>query len=244
MLLLTLALIAAAPQATAQDSIAAAIVDQYIKRLDIDAIPSDSLLYVESRIIQRGYSDTLIMRRWKGTANRQRVELWYEGTLQKAFYSDGRHLYRSYDTEDGKWHSINADKYYDLVQPYSIGGPLQRWRVNGEELSYGGIATLDSSRLYRILATSNSHYDRQYFIDCNSRLLVLYTESNSVNGEPLSTEGKRRVDWHAYTEYQTVGNMLLPSKERYQHAGNITLIEHAIRFVKTDEKIFNSEKIR
>ena len=46
------------------------------------------------------------------------------------------------------------------------------------------------------------------------------------------------MDWHAYHEYQPLGEVLLPSVESYQYQNSIVLIFHKARYVANDERIF------
>ena len=231
----------ASGQASTSEHKADSIVDAFYRTLNLEALRSDSLLYVESHIIPRGQTDTLIMRRWAGPRQRRRVELWYQGQLQMCLFSDGRTYFDHYRDDEG-WKSVNAEKYYDEIQAYDIYGPLYQWRIRGEELTYEGIAWYNEKPVVRIGARNSSHYDRHYYFEQGSKLLFLYTESDSINGEPLSIPTQNRVDWHAYHEYQPLGEVLLPAVESYQHKNNITLIFHKARYVANDERIFTQRQ--
>ena len=133
---------------------------------------------------------------------------------------------------------MNAETYYDAEQAYDIYGPLYQWRLRGEDLTYEGVARYKDQPVIRIGARSPSHYDRHYYFEQGSKLLFLYTESDSVAGEPLPLKTRNRVDWHAYHEYQPLGEVLLPSVESYQYQNSIVLIFHKARYVANDERIF------
>lgn len=219
----------------------AATVEAFLHTLNIASVRTDSVLYMESHIVPRGETDTLIMRRWAGMQHRRRVEMWYKGELQMCLFSDGHTYFERYDTKEG-WKSINNEKYFNEAQSYEIFGPLYQWQLKGEEFTYEGIAYLKNRPVVRIAARSPSHYDRHYYFELESKLLFLFTESDSINGEAVPIKTRNRVDWHAYHEYQPLGQMLLPSIESYQHKNSITLIFHKARYVEPNEKLFTQRQ--
>lgn len=221
---------------------AAATVDAFLHTLNLEARSSDSVLFVESHIVPRGQTDTLIMRRWAGQQHRRRIEVWYEGRLQMCLFSDGHTYFESYQRDEG-WRSINDEKYYDEEQAYNIFGPLYQWQLRGEDLRYEGTAYLNDKPVVRISARSPSHYDRHYYFEKESKLMFLYTESDSIAGEALPLRTRNRVDWHAYHEYQPLGEILLPSAESYQYKNSITLIFHKARYVANDDRLFTERQI-
>lgn len=225
-----------------EDRKAAQVVDDFYRMLNLDSLRTDSILYIESHIVPNGHTDTLTMRRWTATRHRQRVEFWYQGILQMCLFSDGRTYYESYREEEG-WKSVNRSDYYDAVEIYDIHGPLYQWREHGEELTYEGTVLFEGNRVERIGSRSPLHYDRHYYFEQESKLMFLYTESDSIGGEPSPITTRNRVDWHAYHEYQPLGNILLPSVESYQHQGSITLIFNRASYVALDERIFTQRQM-
>lgn len=225
----------------ASEGRAATVVADYYRTLNLGSLRADSLLFIESRIVGRGDTDTLVMRRWSGPQHRRRVELWHRGALQMCLFSDGRTYYECYHIDRG-WRSVNADDYFEEAQQYDSYGPLYQWMLRGESLRYEGSALLRDDTVERVGARSASHYDRHYYFEKESKLLFLYTESDSINGEPTVIPPRNRVDWHAYHEYQPLGTALLPSVESYQHHNNITLIFHKARYVAYDERIFTQRQ--
>ena len=243
LLWLTLSLSALAQEASAiAEERAAATVDAFYRTLNLASLRTDSILFVESHIVTRGQTDTLVMRRWAGQQHRRRVELWHKGIMQMCLFSDGRTFFESYKSDEG-WKSINSEKYYDKAISYDIFGPLYQWQIRGEELTYEGVAYLQNKPVIRIAARNSTHYDRHYYFEQDSKLMFLYTESDSINGEPLSVRGRNRVDWRAYHEYQPIGSALLPSVESYQHKNSVTLIFHKARYVATDNRIFTQRQL-
>ena len=220
---------------------AAQVVGAYLRSMNCDALRSDSILYIESKIAVRGSGDTVTMRRWFGTGNRMRIEIWHRGRLERCQYSAGRQIFHSYTSNEGKWKIVARDTYYDITQPYRFSGPLYRWEMQGEELTYLGGGLFEGRPIDRVEARNGNHYDRTYYFDRGSHRLFLYTESNRVNGEDMTSEGKLRVDWHMYHEYISIGGMLLPRSESYQHQGEITLIFHTPRYIATDQRLFTQD---
>lgn len=220
---------------------AAEVVSAFYRTLNLEALRTDSLLFVESRVVIRGDTDTLIMRRWCGPRHRRRLEMWHNGGLQMCLFSDGHTYFERYKVSDG-WKSINAEDYFDEAQVYEVYGPLYQWYLQGDELTYEGTVQFRDNRVECVTARSASHYDRRYYFERDSKLLFLYTESDSINGEPTPIPPRNRVDWHAYHEYRPLGLALLPSAESYQHDNSITLIFHQARYVAYDERIFTQRQ--
>lgn len=218
------------------------VVEDFYRVLNLEALQGDSLLFVESHIVPRGQTDTLIMRRWAGPRHRRRVELWFQDTLQMCLFSDGRTYFERYRNDEG-WKSIHAEKYHDEVQAYDIYGPLYQWQLRGDDLTYEGTVTFHGQPVERIGVRNPQHYDRHYYFEKESKLMFLYTESDSIGGEPATIAPRNRVDWHAYHEYQPLGEALLPSVESYQHQGAITLLFHHARRVAFDDRIFTQRQL-
>lgn len=223
------------------DGKASQVVADFYRALNLGALQVDSLLYIESRIVPRGQTDTLVMQRWAGPRQRQRMELWYDGVLQQCLFTDGKTYYECYHIGEG-WKSVNAESFYDEALGYDFRGPLYQWYLHGNELRYEGSVLFEGQPAERIGVRNPTRYDRRYYFERDSKLLFLYTESDSIGGEPVPVAPRNRVDWHAYHEYQPLGAMLLPSVESYQHNGSVTFIFHRAQYVAPDEKLFTQRK--
>lgn len=221
---------------------AAEVVNDYYRMLNLESICADSILFIDSRIVHRGSTDTLHMLRWIAPGQRMRIEFTADDTLQRCYFSDGRHIYEEYDPEKNGWRSINGDTYHDAVDRYDYRGPLFQWQLRGLDLIYEEPITFEGVPAERVSTHHPEQYDRHYFFERASRLLFMYTESDSIGGKPPTLPPRGRVDWHAYHEYQPIGNAMLPSVESYQYQGIITIIFNTIRYVRYDERLFTERK--
>lgn len=241
LVLLTLGIFAhgaKAQQSNDTNQRASSIVASYYSILNYDAIPKDSILYIETHIVQRGSTDTLLMLRWFAVPQYNRIEIWDQNVLLTGYHSDGKSSFREYDTTLHMWKDINSDTYLDKVAPYDFHGPLYHWQNHGVELQYDGEYKFEGHPVYRISAKSPQTYDRKYLFEKETGLLFLFTESDSIDGNALARKGNRRKDWHAYHEFQPLNTIVLPSQESYQYNSTITLISHKAKFIGFNQKLF------
>lgn len=216
---------------------AAMIVDQYLRLLNFDAVKTDSMLYIESFVIDRDNTDdTLFMRRWHIEPNSNRVELWHGGELGFGLTTDGYKIFKKYNAEKKQWQRIPVETYYDNESGYNYHGPLHNWRKLGVELTYMGELDFQGNRVYRVLAKEPYRYDRYYLFEKMSSILFLIDEQ-TTHSEDI-TDKAIHVDWRAFHEYVPLGDCLFPSVESYQHEERITIIYHKYRYLPIDRSLF------
>lgn len=227
------------PIVTATNSdTAKAIVDNFLRALNYEALPADSMLYIESSIFDfNDRSDTLVMKRWFMPPHNHRVEIWEHGNIQLGYLTNGTDNARRYDTVKHRWQKIDLATYYDNGFAYDFHSPLYSWRTNGTELHYLGKWELHGVKVYKVHAETPSMYARDYLFDIDNGLLFFVIEYSTVFGgeeDPYH----RNVDWRAFTDYIHIGKSLLPYTESYKQNGHVTVINHRYAFLKKDRKKF------
>ena len=98
----------------------------------------------------------------------------------------------------------------------------------------------NSNKVYRILVTDPSRYDRYYMFEKESGLLFLIKELETQGDDVMTSD--IHVDWRAYHEYMPFGRSILPSVESYQKGPSITIIHHSYSYLPVDTTIFNRDK--
>lgn len=220
---------------------ASSIVEEFNAMLNYGALPQDSVLYIKTNIVQRGMSDTLVMHRWYAIPQYTRIEIRHKDTLITAYYGDGKKIFRAYDTVLHKWKDINNETYINKTSPYDFHGPLYYWKTHGIELHYDGEFKYEGQPVHRIYAHSTQNYDRYYLFEKERKLMFLYTETDSIDGQALQNHGRNRIDWHAYMEYRPIGKSLFVSQESYQYNSTIVFIYHDINFIDYDLRYFQED---
>ena len=89
------------------DDTAAYTVDRYLRILNIDGLPKDSMLVMETAITTYGSSDTIWMRRWYAWPGKLRVEVINGDKLETGLITNGKDRFRRYLTAYESWESIS-----------------------------------------------------------------------------------------------------------------------------------------
>ena len=217
---------------------AKAIVERFLKALNYEALPADSMLYIESSIFDfHDRSDTLVMKRWFLPPHSHRVELWLHGKLQLGYLTNGLDNARLYDTIKHVWQKMTLADYYDKGAAYDFHTPLYKWRTNGTEVQYLGEKEIQGVKVYEVHVETPGMYKREYLFERENRLLffiIEHTEIYSGEVDPYH----RNVDWRAFTDYIHIGQSLLPYTESYRRDGRVTVINHRYTFLKKEKKKF------
>lgn len=217
---------------------AKAIVDRFIRALDYEALPADSILYIESSIFDfHDRSDTLLMKRWFMPPHNHRVELWEHGEIKLGYLTDGTNNARRYDTVKHLWQKITLSDYYDKGSAYDFHTPLYKWRTNGTELQYLGEKELHGVKVNEVHVETPGMHVREYLFEKENGLLffvIEHPETFEGDVDPRNTH----VEWRAFTDYIHIGRSLLPYTESYKKDGRVTVINHRYAFLKKDKKKF------
>lgn len=213
------------------------ILERYLALLNYDAIRTDSILYIESRIfIQNSPTDTIIMKRWFYPQANYRVELWQGGKLTIGLRSNGYDTFMEYDAEQRQWFKVDVARYYNRLDAYNFHSSLYNWRDHHTSLRYDGIWNFNGSQAYRLFIKQQDVFDRYYMFEKESGLLFMYDELDSYMD--MERDVTDHVDWRAFHEYTPLDKCLFPSIESYQMNGNIVMIFHQYRYIKFDYDIF------
>ena len=215
------------------------VMDRYFDLLNFNGIHRDSILYMETVTYKRSApSDTAILKRWFLYPNRFRAELWHGDTLLEGCYTDGKGIYKEYrlGVIDG-WTTVSQSRYYVLEPGYDFRGPLFRWQADGSELTYKGEWNFNGQTVERVYVDTPLRYCRNLLFERESGLLFLIEETNK-HSEYTNHQAYDHPDWHAYHEYQPLGNVLLPSVESYQMNNDVVFHFTSYRYIPIDMKTF------
>lgn len=240
--LMLIALPAQSQSALSNADTAALIIGRHYEITDYDAIPKDSMLFIESHIVYQDQpKDTLLMRRWYVWPNRFRLEITRQDSLLTGYRNDGKDEYMKYDHRKDDWAPVNINYYYNEMTSYDFRGPLYRWEANGGELRYEGDMIYQGHPVSSVYVTMPGMYDKHYLFEKESGLLFLINETNKTF-ERTEFAQSIRVDWRAFLEYEQVGLSLLVSKESYKKDGIVVTIEHHGTILPANDRIFTHNK--
>ena len=129
--LMLIALPAQSQSALSNADTAALIIGRHYEITDYDAIPKDSMLFIESHIVYQDQpKDTLLMRRWYVWPNRFRLEITRQDSLLTGYRNDGKDEYMKYDYRKDDWAPVNINYYYNLLRlsrtPIPMGSQRRR----------------------------------------------------------------------------------------------------------------------
>ncbi len=239
LLLLPLTVLAQNHQDMLDDS-AKVVVDRYLQMLNIDGLPQDSLLVMETAITNLGQKDTVWMRRWYAAPNKFRVEVWNRGKLETGIVTNGQDRFRRYLTAYGSWESVPREDIEKKMQGYDFRGPLYHWREKGATLSWNGTTTLKGEPLQVVKVECPGMYERYYMFEPESGLLTLIFETDkTADGNHQYT--KDRIDWKSIHEYQPLTTGILPSQESFMRQGVLTILNSTTHFEEMNPDIFEKD---
>lgn len=245
-LLALLAMLAPGLQAMSQnhqdlmDDSAKAAVDRYLAILNIEGLPDDSLLVMETSITFYGEKDTIRMLRWYAAPEKLRVEVWNNGKLETGLVGNGKDRWRRYLPAYGSWESINQAEFYGRMQGYDFRGPLHDWRAKGATLTWNGTTTLKGEPLQVVKVTCPTMFERYYMFEPGSGLLTLIFETDKAADGSTPRHGGH-IDWKSIHEYQPLEHGLLPSLESFMRDGVLTIMSSTTHFEKLDDQLFEHD---
>lgn len=218
------------------------VVDRYLRLLNVDALPADSLLVIETTVTFTGSTDTVTMHRWYMPGQRFRVEVYQKGELQTGLVSNGKDRFSRYNRRGQTWEKIHVEELEDAFRAYDFRGPLYDWRGRNAELTWEGIATVNNHALQSVKVSCPDFYDRHYMFEPESGLLVLIVETEFMPGvsekAPLN---ENHIDWKTIHEYQPLGASLLVTQESFARNGMLTVLTSTVHFEPADEALFNRD---
>lgn len=230
--------VSAQNKASAVDT-AQRIVERYLRLMNFDGVKRDSILYIETIAYKRSSpGDTAVLKRWFLYPNCFRAELWHGDTLLEGAYTDGKEIYREYrlGVLDG-WTRVAQSRYYVLEPGYDFRGSLYHWKADAAELTYKGEWDYNGQKVHRVYVDTPMRYCRNYLFEKESGMLFLIEETNK-HSEYTDHAAYDHPDWHAFSEYQPLGGVLLPSVEVYQMKGDLVFHFSTGRYIPKDMNIF------
>lgn len=246
-LLLLTATYGAKAQATApasEEAIAQGIkiVERYLEMVDFQREKTDSMLYVESKVVDRSHpKDTMTIYRWYMAPRYMRVEIWQNGRINDGYYTDGTTIFRKFRESTRDWADTPQDNFVKRTTPLDIRGALYDWRSKGSEISYAGEYTIEGQKVDRIFVQSPGVFDRYYFFEKKTGLLFMTTEMESTLEQNEIAKNAVRVDWRAWNEFTPVHYFMMPSVESYQYDGQIVIIHNKYRYLPKQTKLFSED---
>lgn len=226
--------------AGAQDT-AATIVDRYLRMLNYEALPTDSLLVMETTVRYHGSDATFRMRRLYSHGNMMRVEVWKGDSLTTGYCTNGSTRFRKYYPTHKWWNDVPTGSLAEDIQPYDFRGPLYNWRDRGITLTYNGTTTLKGQTLQVVRAKQPNHFTRYYMFDAESGLLTLMLEKNEDDVAQKQWLNVKPIDFKTYHEFTPLGPCLLPSQESFMSDSLLTIMETKSHFEPRNDLLFNQD---
>jgi len=219
---------------------AAAIIDNYLGYINFEHLLKDSVLFVSSSVVARDHpEDTIKILRWYGSNRQTRIEMWQNGKMEDAFYSNGKKVFKRFSKSYRAWRNMSQLSYYDMTIPMDIRGALYNWRSKGAEAYYVGQYTYNDHPVLRVFVAQPELYDRNYFFERETGLLFIVTEDNHIFGDAEAAVNAKRVDWRGWHEFTPFRGCLLPTIESYQVDGQVFVINNHYEMVAHKSAYFN-----
>ncbi len=222
---------------------AAAIIDRYIGIIDFGQLPYDSVLCVETRVIDRSHPrDTITIKRWYMPPRYNRTEIWQNGRLEDAYHSDGLKLFRKFHTGRREWANLTPDSYYGITMPLDIRGALYDWRAKGAEAFFAGEMNYKGVKVDRVFVTMPETFDRYYFFEHETGLLGFLVEEPHIYGDREPALNAVRVDWKAWHEFTPLKGLMLPKEESYQVGEYQIVVQyHTYHYEAPQKELFTED---
>lgn len=229
----------AADSTNADTAQAAEIIDRYIKIIDFDRIIGDSMLYVESWVVERDNpNDTMFIYRWYMSGHRLRIEMWQKGKMEDAYVTDGKNIFHRFSKSYRDWKIMSQISFYDMVTALDVRGALYDWRAKGSEAKYMGEYEYQGKPVDRVFVATPELFDRNYFFEKETGLLFLLTEEDHIFGDAKKAVNAEKLDWRGWSEFVPLRGCYLPSVESYQQNGQVVIIHHSYRLEAANTKLF------
>lgn len=218
------------------------IVDQYLDIIDFDRLLVDSMIYIETKIVDRSNpTDTMRVHQWYANGRRSRIEMYQNGQLESGYYCNGLSGFRMFHSGRRAWVDLIQSSYYDYVYPLDPRGALFDWRSKGSEIVYDGETRFNGNDVERIFVTSPSTFDRYYFFEKNTGLLFLTKEEDHIYGDSKKTDNAQRIDWRGWHQFTPIGSCMVPTEESYQYKDQIVLIFRTYKLIPFNKTAFTED---
>ena len=239
LLLLPAAMFGQTHVVTASDSAARAL-DRYQQLLNIDALPQDRMLVIETAIAIGDTKDTIRMTRWYAYPEMMRVEVINDGKMETGLVTNGKDRFKRFRQYNGEWEAVKKSEFDHYFAGFDFRGPLYHWRIKGLTLTWMGNTTLKGQTLQVVKVQGPEMFDRYYMFDPNNGLLTLIIEEESPK-ELYDMYKAGHVEWKAIHEFMPVGESLLPSLESFARKGVLTVLSSQMHFEPLNTELFNRD---
>lgn len=219
---------------------AEAAVERYLQMMNVNGLPADSMVVIETTVTTFGSKDTVRILRWHVPTNKFRVEVWHGGRLESGLVSNGGTRCRKFSPSERSWSTVSAEEFSTSLGGYDFRGPLFGWRLKGTRLQWCGNTLLKGQPLQVVKVTSPGMYDRYYMFEPGSGLLTLIIENDSAD-ERYAPLREAHIDWKTIHEYLPLGVSLVPSLESFMRDGVLTIMSSTAHFEAVDEALFNRD---
>jgi len=212
--------------------------------LNYDALPTDSMLVLETTVTFHGSNDTFIMKRWFATPTMMRLEVYHGDTLTTGLCTNGGARHREYSHHNQWWNESDHNTFHRKMDAYDFRGPLYNWQLHGIKLSYMGTAELKGQPLQVVRAQQEQAYTRYYMFEEQSGLMVLMQEKDddSTFTTPLlQALAVKPIDYKVVHEYSPAGASLIMSEESYMRDGLLTFMHTKAHFEPRNNLLFNQD---
>lgn len=221
------------------DDTARGIVDRYVALLNYDALPTDSMLVMETVVTYHAHPDTFVIRRWFLPPNMQRIEVWRQDSLTAGFCTNGTDRFRQYSAVDGWWNDLFPSDFERKISSYDFRNSLYR-RDSMVTYTYAGLTTLKGEPLQAVRVEQPDVYTRYLLFEQRSGLLLFIIETNEMPSTSFSP-GYNHAAWKAYHEYLPVGSSLIASQESFMRNGMLTIMNTTAHFEPRNTLLFNQD---
>lgn len=234
-------LLALAPVVQAQsDSAAIRIVERYLGILNIDALPHDSMLVINTTVTYPGSTDTFTMQRLYVWPHMFRVDVYdQKGKRQKGLCSNGTTRHRSYDQQRGWWRDVTQATFYNMLASYDFRGPLYNWQSQGVDLRYEGRADFRGQPLEVVKVSGPLVFTRHYMFEETGLLAVILVSDTIETEDSLNVES--HLEWICQHEFQQLGATVLPSLESFSRDHRLTILHSEAMLKPKDTLLFNQD---
>ena len=217
------------------------LVQRYIRMLNYDALPKDSMLVMETTVSYLGSPDTFVMRRWYAYPDMLRVEIWKGDSLNHGFCTNGSDRYREYVSRHGWWEDVFSAEFMRRVKPYDFHCPLYDWNPEEAQLTYAGTTSLKGQVLNAVRVEQSGSHPYHYLFEEQSGMLLFIIAANEESSGQETHMHLNRTDWKAFHEYTPVGTSLIASEESFMRNGILTIQHTKAHFEAVDRMRFNQD---
>ncbi|MBQ8704109.1 MAG: hypothetical protein IJ524_07020 [Bacteroidales bacterium] len=244
-LVILLVLLPLGLRAQTKDS-AELVVERYLKLLNLEALPQDSTLVMESTVTFPGSTDTFTMRRWYAPPTMMRVEVWHDNQLTEGYCTNGSSRHREYMRRMRWWDDVDHSVFHQKMDAFDFRGQLYNWQVRGVKLSYRGEVNYKGQQLQVVRAEQTDAYARYYMFEKGSGLLVIVQEkdeeqSTDFTKQVLAKMKASPMEYEVFHEYLPAGMSLVPSQVSYMRDGQLTVMETTLHFEPRNNLTFNQD---